>query len=158
MLLRDTNPLEPTGEDRDVDANRLIEIQAFAPVDPDPANMMAMNVEGGARFDVPLRKADERRRQAIARDVDVLCAEIGRWRHGCSPRWMPLGTPHLMGSCRMGRDPTTSVADTTGRVHGTENVFLAGTGTIPNRLAVNPTLTAAALAIHTADTLAGLPG
>jgi choline dehydrogenase-like flavoprotein len=54
----------------------------------------------------------------------------------------------------MGRDPTTSVADTDGRLHDTENVFLAGTGTIPNRLAVNPTLTAAALAVHTADTVA----
>ena len=34
MLLRDTNPLEPTGEDRDVDANSLIEIRRSPPSIP----------------------------------------------------------------------------------------------------------------------------
>lgn len=158
MLLRDTNPLVPEANDRDLDENHLIEIEVFAPVDPHQANRVELSDNGRVQFDVPLRAADEQRRTAIAADVDHLCSEIGRWRHGCEPQWAPLGTPHLMGSCRMGTDPATSVADTSGEVRGVENLFLAGNAVIPNRLAVNPTLTAAALAIETADTITRVHG
>lgn len=152
MLLRDTNPLPVAATDRDVPANRLIEIQVFAPVDPHPDNRMVQTRSGELRFDVPLRAADEQRRRAIERDADALCAQLGRYRAGCSPQWAPLGTPHLMGSCRMGpADDGTSVTDRYGRVWGVENVYLATNGQIPTRLAVNPTLTATALAIRTAD-------
>lgn len=48
-------------------------------------------------------------------------------------------------------DDGTSVTDQYGRLWGVENVYLATNGVIPTRLAVNPTLTAAALAIRTAD-------
>jgi choline dehydrogenase-like flavoprotein len=158
MLLRDTNPLVPEADDRDVAEDQLIEIQAFAPVDPDEANRMAVNDDGRWRFDVPLRVAGEQRRAAIAADAELLCSELGRWRHGCRPQWAPFGTPHLMGSCRMGTDPATSVATPSGQVRGVQNLFVAGNSVIPTRLAVNPTLTAAALAIHTADTITGAHG
>lgn len=152
MLLRDTNPLPVAPTDQDVPGNRLIEIQVFAPVDPHPDNRMVQPRSGELRFDVPLRAADERRRRAIERDADALCGQLGRYRAGCTPQWAPLGTPHLMGSCRMGHvDDGTSAADQYGRVWGIENVYLATNGVIPTRLAVNPRLTAAALAIRTAD-------
>ena len=32
---------------------------------------------------------------------------------------------HQLGSCRMGNDPVSSVADRTGRVHGVPNVYIA---------------------------------
>jgi len=154
MLLRDTNPFTPTGRDRDVAPDQLIEIQAFAPVDPEPGNRMRFG-DNTVNFEVPLREPDEARRRAIANDVNELCAAIGRWRAGCEPQWAALGTPHLMGSCRMGYEQATSVANPLGQVHGTEQLYLATTGLIPTRLAVNPTLTAAALAVRTADHLIG---
>jgi choline dehydrogenase-like flavoprotein len=153
MLLRDTDPLQPEAGDRDVAEGRLIEFQVFAPVDPEEAKRMAVGDDGEVRFDVPLSTSDEQRRAAIEADVDVLCSRIGRWRAGCEPQWAPLGTPHLIGSCRIGDDPAASVASLSGEVRGVRNLFLAGNGVIPTRLAVNPTLTAAALAINTADAI-----
>lgn len=158
MVLRDTNPLPVDPSDHDVPPNRLVEIQAFVPVDPHPDNAMTLDQGGEIRFDVRLRDADRRRREAIERDVHELAARLGRFRVGSHPQWAPLGTPHLIGSCRMGAtDDGTSVADIDGRVWGTENLFLATNGVIPTRLAVNPTLTAAALAIRTADRVAAQP-
>jgi len=51
-------------------------------------------------------------------------------------------------------DDGTSVTDPYGRVWGTENLHLATNGLIPTRLAVNPTLTATALGVRTADRVA----
>lgn len=48
--------------------------------------------------------------------------------------------------------------DAHGRVWGTGNVYLATTGVIPTPLAANPTLTATALAIRTADHVLDRPG
>lgn len=152
MLLRDTNPFPVSPDDRDVLSEQLVEVQVFAPVDPHVDNVMSLTSSGVTHFDVPLRENDERRRRAIEQDVSELCAQIGRFRHGCQPQWNVLGTPHLMGSSRMGPiDDGTSVTDFDGRVWGSDNLYLASNGLIPTRLAVNPTLTTVALALHTAD-------
>ncbi|MEO1057918.1 MAG: GMC oxidoreductase [Actinomycetota bacterium] len=148
MLLRDTNPLPVAGDDLDVDPNRLIEIQAFAPVEPRLDNRLTLNADGRWEFSVPLDAADARRRRAIEADVEALAGRLGRFRRGCTPAWAPLGTPHLMGTCRMGGDSATAVVDIEGRVRGLSNVYAASNAVIPSRLAVNPTLTATALAVH----------
>lgn len=153
MLLRDTNPL-PVDPNDGIDPNRLCEVQIFAPVDPHPDNRMTFDDEGVTGFDVPLRADDRVRSRAIERDAEELCHRVGRFRAGGEPAWAPFGTPHLMGSCRMGfADDGTSVADIDGRVWGTDNLYLATTGLIPNRLAVNPTLTAVALSLGAADAI-----
>lgn len=58
---------------------------------------------------------------------------------------------HLMGTCRMGNDPKTSVVDAYGRSHDIPNLFIAGTPVFVTTGAVNPTLTAQALAARTAE-------
>ncbi|HZD59610.1 MAG TPA: GMC family oxidoreductase [Anaerolineae bacterium] len=58
---------------------------------------------------------------------------------------------HLMGGCRMGNDPKTSVVDSYGRTHDIPNLFIAGTPIFVTSGAVNPTLTAQALAARTAE-------
>jgi choline dehydrogenase-like flavoprotein len=52
-------------------------------------------------------------------------------------------------------DDGTSVTDPTGMVWGVEGLHLATNGLIPTRLAVNPTLTTAALAVRAAERLVG---
>jgi choline dehydrogenase-like flavoprotein len=79
---------------------------------------------------------------------------LGLFRAGVEPQWMTLGFAHVMGTCRMGAsDDGTCVTDPFGQVWGTENLYLATVGVIPTALAVNPTLTGAALAIRSADRL-----
>jgi choline dehydrogenase-like flavoprotein len=90
---------------------------------------------------------------AVVADQHRLADHLGRFRAGVEPQWMDLGFAHVMGTCRMGAvDDGNSVTDGFGRVWGgTDNVYLATVGLIPTALAVNPTLTAAALAIRTVD-------
>jgi choline dehydrogenase-like flavoprotein len=149
MVLRDTNPLPVDPSDRDVPPHRLVEIQAFGPIDPHPDNHLRVDDEGRARFDMPIRSADRDRLAAIEHDVTGLIDALGRVRRGCEPRWSTPDTAHLMGSCRMGDpDDDTSVVDVHGRCHGAQGLDIVGNAVIPTRLAVNPTLTAVALALH----------
>ncbi len=58
---------------------------------------------------------------------------------------------HLMGTTRMGDDPATSVVDSFGRSHELSNLFIADASTFVTASALNPTATAQALALRTAD-------
>ncbi len=58
---------------------------------------------------------------------------------------------HLMGTCRMGEDPKTSVVNSYGQSYDIPNLFIAGTPIFVTSGAVNPTLTAQALAARTAE-------
>lgn len=60
-------------------------------------------------------------------------------------------TVHLMGTCRMGADPHTSVIDMDHRFHGLENLFIADASVFPTPVRVNPMLTIMALATRAAQ-------
>ena len=53
---------------------------------------------------------------------------------------------HLFGGCVMGKDPSRSVCDGLGRVHGYEGLVVADAAVIPTNLGVNPQHTIMALA------------
>jgi choline dehydrogenase-like flavoprotein len=63
------------------------------------------------------------------------------------------GQGHTLGTTRMGRDPSTSVVDGDCRVHGYQNLFVAGSSVYPSGGYANPTLTIVALALRLADRL-----
>jgi choline dehydrogenase-like flavoprotein len=65
----------------------------------------------------------------------------------------PYGVGHLMGTYRMGDDPSSSVTDREGRAHDHPNLWMAGSGLFPTMGTANPTLTIAALALLTADAI-----
>ena len=71
----------------------------------------------------------------------------------------PLGiapaSRHVMGTCRMGADPRTSVVGPEGRFHDVENLLCADSSVFVTSSGYNPTLTLVALAIRTARLLAG---
>jgi choline dehydrogenase-like flavoprotein len=74
---------------------------------------------------------------------------LGRPADGEAPWILPSGSSlHYQGTVRMGAaDDGTSVCDPTGRVWGTENLYVAGNGVIPTKTACNPTLTSVALSV-----------
>jgi choline dehydrogenase-like flavoprotein len=76
---------------------------------------------------------------------DVEEEEIG-WSH------------HHLGGCRMGADPATSVVDPDLRVHGTANLYVAGSATFVTGGAAHPTPAITALAHRLGDHLAARLG
>ena len=64
------------------------------------------------------------------------------------------GGGHIMGTTRMGTSRWNSVVDRDCRVHGYDNLFVAGSSVFPTGGYANPTLTIVALALRLADTLA----
>ena len=60
---------------------------------------------------------------------------------------------HQIGTTRMGTDPRLSVVDSSCRVHGMENLFLASSAIFPSSGQANPTFLAVTLALRLADHL-----
>jgi len=61
---------------------------------------------------------------------------------------------HQMGSCRMGTDPQTSVANTNGELHDTPGVWIGDGSAFPSASGANPMITIMALARRTAAAIA----
>ncbi len=72
---------------------------------------------------------------------------------GGTPEHVVSDTAHLMGGCRMGDDPGTSVVNDFGQAHDIPNLFIAGASTFVTSGGGNPTNTVMALAARTADKL-----
>lgn len=66
----------------------------------------------------------------------------------------PKGAFHHMGTTRMSVDPRAGVVDADCRVHGLENLWVAGSSVFPTCGYANPTLTLVALALRLADHVA----
>jgi choline dehydrogenase-like flavoprotein len=64
---------------------------------------------------------------------------------------IPGGSSHYLGTCRMGKDPNTSVVDPGCRTHDVPNLFIGDGSVFVTGAAVNPALTISALAARTAD-------
>jgi choline dehydrogenase-like flavoprotein len=78
-------------------------------------------------------------------------------RHERNPLGIAPASRHVMGTCRMGEDPRTSVVGPEGRFHDVENLLCADSSVFVTSSGYNPTLTLAALAVRTARLLAGDP-
>jgi choline dehydrogenase-like flavoprotein len=92
-------------------------------------------------FDASLRGA------RLGRFVARFPPDAGAWREG-----VEAGKHHL-GSTRMHRDPRQGVVDADARVHGTANLYVAGSSVFPAGGYANPTLTLLALALRLAGHL-----
>jgi choline dehydrogenase-like flavoprotein len=84
-----------------------------------------------------------------AHDVELFRPEGARgWRLAIS------GGAHHMGATRMHRDPMLGVVDQDCRVHGTGNLYVAGSSVFPRGGWAPPTLTIVALAVRLAHRIA----
>ena len=84
-----------------------------------------------------------------AQSLERFAAEIAH--QGIVPNRLPLFTAHQMGTCRLGADRTTSVADPYGQVHGVRGLFVADASGFPSASGVNPMLSVMALAYRVAQ-------
>src|ERR1700680_5090659 len=75
----------------------------------------------------------------------------GRWTSAD----LKLSAYHPMGTCRMGKDDSTSVVDEHGRSHDLPGLVIADASVLPGSTFVNPQITIMALATRSARHLAG---
>jgi choline dehydrogenase-like flavoprotein len=71
-------------------------------------------------------------------------AALAEWQSGVEPG------KHHMGTTRMHEDPARGVVDRDGRVHGVDNLLIAGSSVFPSAGFANPTLTIVALSLRLA--------
>ncbi|MFT3777866.1 MAG: GMC family oxidoreductase [Ottowia sp.] len=69
-----------------------------------------------------------------------------------------LFSAHQMGTCRMGRDPATSVANPQGELHDTPGVWIGDASAFPTSSGTNPMLSVMALAHRTAEAVIAAAG
>ena len=67
------------------------------------------------------------------------------------PAWPTVGGAHLLGTCRMGDDPATSVVDRDHRCHDVPNLFICDGSSFVTSGRGQPTMTIMALAFRAAD-------
>ena len=104
--------------------------------------------------------------RSMAASSRLMARQIKSWRRGevdlggfddrCNSGLPGIqqGSPgHYMGGTRMGRDVSTSVVDENCLVHGTQNVYIAGSSVFPTSGAGTPTLTLVAMALRLAKHL-----
>jgi choline dehydrogenase-like flavoprotein len=90
----------------------------------------------------------------IGREIEA--AGIGRFHvplHDTLPPKRLKGGYHHMGTTRMHTDPAQGVVDADCKVHGIDNLFIAGSSVFPTGGYANPTFTVVALAVRLADHL-----
>jgi choline dehydrogenase-like flavoprotein len=85
------------------------------------------------------------------RGIDLLKAAGAVRTWGQAPGEDPGGAVHMLGTCRMGNDPRTSVVDRYHRAHGMPNLFVVDGSSFVTAGRGQPTLTIQALAFRAAD-------
>lgn len=158
------------------DEKLTIDIGGFAAMDPQTHNVVTCSHARDdygipkAHTSVTLSRADEERTDAMGeRIIEVARILTGNFQYGrfiteqfplededCPPRFidgrksiqkMNVGRSyHEAGTLRMGTDPAKSVTDSSGRVHGTANLWVADAALFPCVGIANPMLTIGALA------------
>ncbi|SEF27695.1 Choline dehydrogenase [Amycolatopsis pretoriensis] len=100
-------------------------------------------------FDYSLTDRDHELIELARRDVGRAAEALGA-DAAVHPRIQPLGMSlHYLGTTRTGaRDDGTSVCDSTSRVWGIDNLYVAGNGVLPAQFSCNPTLASVAMSVR----------
>ncbi len=137
-----------------IDANGIT-VPSYAITDPLDRRHTALALEQQIRMHVA---AGAHRVYALAQDIPV-------WRVGddveafiahvqripARAGGLRLFSAHQMGSCRMGTDPETSVANPRGELHDIPGVWIGDASAFPTASGTNPMITIMALASRTAE-------
>lgn len=135
----------------------------FCEQPPDPDSRVRLGEERDA-LGLPRPVVDWRIPDSVPRSLlrlhEVLGRElaergVGRLEAGDPATLAYTDASHHLGTTRMSDDPKTGVVDRDGRVHGTANLWVAGSSVFPSGGHANPTLTIVALALRLAARLRG---
>ena len=148
----------------------LLYLNVRAEQQPNPDSRITLGSDRDA-LGTPRARLDWRMTELDKRSIAVLTKTIGEelarldmgrvkledWLLDGTPDW-PLdliGSHHHMGTTRMAEDPKRGVVDANSRVHGIDNLYVAGSSVFPTGSYVNPTLTIVSMSLRLADHLKG---
>ena len=153
---------------------RGIYVVARAEQAPNPASRVVLSGKRDAfgspqiALDWRFSDVDKRSLQVLMRTLDSELQRLSLGRAEPSP-WLeeesvpwemdplisnhPVGGYHHMGTTRMATSPREGVVDENCRVHGLENLYVAGSSVFPTGGWANPTLTILALTLRLGDHL-----
>ena len=141
----------------------LVSLHPFGEVLPRPENRVSVDETRKDRYGVPLMKIDvsfgdnERKMRRHMYDtceeiLRTLGAEIVPFDREAND--VPGSAIHEHGTCRMGKDPKTSVLNGFNQMHEVANLFVVDGSAFTSASEKNPTLTIVALAWRATDYLA----
>ena len=126
---------------------------------PDESNTVTLDPELTDSDGIPSPKIDytlsENSRRMLDHAVDrgrEILEAAGATETFADPLLRQAGW-HLMGTARMGTDPTASVVNEWGRAHDVKNLFIIDGSIFVTAAGVNPTSTIQALALYVADSI-----
>ena len=134
-------------------------VPAYALTDPLDAAHLRLGIEKIARL----------HHAAGAQEISLLANALPHWRVGddleafiaraqrqpLMAGGVKLFSAHQMGTCRMGTDPQTSVANPEGELHDTPGVWIGDGSAFPTPSGTNPMISIMALAHRTAEAISG---
>jgi len=137
-----------------IDYNYYGRVTLVGEVLPDQANCVTLAEEkdeyGMPRANVSFTYGTNDHRliaHAVSRMKEIVAAAGG------VPEFITNDTAHMMGGCRMGNNPETSVTNSYGQTHDIPNLFICSASLFVTSGGGNPTNTVMALAARSADYL-----
>lgn len=124
---------------------------------PDPNNRVFVDSAGTIHLQVEQKNGEAHRR--LLQKLEEILKKSSRYLHhfpsqGYLSKKIPLaGVAHQVGTLCFGKDPKTSVLDTSCKTHDVDNLYVVDGSFFPSSGAVNPALTIIANALRVADVL-----
>ncbi|MGV8998229.1 MAG: GMC oxidoreductase [Parvibaculaceae bacterium] len=130
---------------------------------PNPMSRISLSTQKDAlglnrsKMDWRLTNAD---RENLRKNLEALARAFGQWGNGTvrilfkdKDSWDEAEGwgNHHMGTTRMASDPRKGVVDANCKVHGIDNLYVAGSSVFTTAATINPTLTIVALALRLSD-------
>lgn len=147
-----------------IDSRLVVDFRWFGRTQPEKTNYIKFETDSTDAYGMPQPtfhfKPNEQsvhESHLMMTDMCGVAQKVGGYLPGSEPQFMAPGLAlHLGGTTRLGHQPATSCADFRGKIHGMDNLYVAGNGVIDTPFAANPTLTSMALAIYSAEEIAGV--
>ena len=129
---------------------------------PNPEGRVTVDAAIRDRWGIPVARLSGTTHRATVDAAEFMRERGEEWLRasGCEKIWsarpglMLSGRQHQAGTCRMGRDPRSSVTDEWGRVHSHDNLYVVDGSLHVTNGGFNPVLTIMALAFRSAEHIA----